>query len=325
MTVGYRSIVGNRFGLGPNGPIYEGRILGSWPVGLGRGKTIYVDSAVAGSDGSSPNTALATLDAAFAKCTANQGDTIVVMPNHAETITGAAGIAHDVAGVSVIGLGRYNQRPRFLMDGGTTVTYAISAADAVVSGLEFASGHSNVATCFDVTAVGALIDNIKFRNNTTNEDFLTCIKATGADASASGLEVTRCDWYTTDTDDAAMITFVGSAADVRVGGTPESGNRMITSSATAAQMITVATGKLLTNADIGWNKLVNAMTTGELFISNDGTTNTGIVHNNYVGHADVTGTHDAGWEGGGWRLFNNLSVSTDALSGFPLPAIDVNL
>ena len=326
MTAPYVSVHGRAFGYGPNGVYVYGRLAGgSTPTGIARGNTIYVDSAVGGSDGTSPLTALATLDAAFAKCTANQGDTIVVMPNHAETITGAAGIAHDVAGVSVIGLGRYNQRPRFLMDGGTAVTYAISAADAVVCGLEFASGHSNVVTCFDVTAVGAHIDDCKFRNNTTNEDFLTCIKCTGADASANGLLVTRCDWYTTDTDDAAMITFVGSAADVRVGGTPEMGNRMITSSATAAQMISVATGKLLTNADIGWNKLVNAMTAGELFISNDGTTNTGIIHNNYVGHADVTGAHDPGWDGGGFRLFGNLSTSVDNLQGLAIPTTDVNL
>jgi hypothetical protein len=103
-------------------------------------------------------------------------------------------------------------------------------------------------------------------------------------------------------------------------------NNFVNTAATSnAQMISVATGKLLTDADIGWNRLVNLMTANELFISNDGTTNTGVIHNNYVGHADVTGTHDAGWDAGGFRLFNNLSVSVDNLSGFPLPAVDVNL
>ena len=67
------------------------------------------------------------------------------------------------------------------------------------------------------------------------------------------------------------------------------------------------------------------MTAGELFISNDGTTNTGIIHNNYVGHADVTGAHDPGWDGGGWRLFNNLSSSVDNLQGVAVPTTDVNL
>ncbi len=299
----------------------NGRPIGSFPAPRGpRGKLIFVDSAVAGGDPSSPETAVGTLNAAFAYATANVGDVIIVMPNHAETVTGVGGITHNVAGVSVIGLGTYNQRPRFLMDAGTTVTYLISAADAYVSGLEFASGHSNVVTCFDITAVGAHIHDCKFRNNTTNEDFLTCIKASGADASAAGLKVTSCDWYTIDTDDAAFITIAGSLADLIV-----ADNHVVSSSATAAQHISVAAGKLLTNADIGWNRHVNAMTAGELFISNDGTTNTGIIHNNYVGHADVSGAHDPGWDGGGFRLFGNLSTSVDNLQGIAIPTTDVNL
>jgi hypothetical protein len=316
----YVSLHGRKVGFNESGLLFDGRPVGTYPQALGRGKVFYVDSQVDAASGASPDEAVGTLDEAFALCSANRGDVIVVMPNHSETITGAGGITHDVAGVSVIGLGTYNQRPRFLMDAGTTVTYLISAADAYVTGLEFASGHSNVVACFDVTAVGAHIDNCKFRNNTTNEDFLVCIKATGADNTADGLRVTNCDWYTTDTDDSAMISFVGSARDVWVWS-----NHMVTSSATAAQMISVATGKLLTNADIGWNRLINAMTSGELFISNDGTTNTGFIHNNYVGHADVTGAHDAGWDGGGFRLFANLSTSVDNLQGLTIPTTDVNL
>jgi hypothetical protein len=50
-----------------------------------------------------------------------------------------------------------------------------------------------------------------------------------------------------------------------------------------------------------------------------------MIHNNYVGHADVTGTHDPGWDAGGFRLFNNLSTSVDNLQGVVVPAADVNL
>ena len=65
---------------------------------------------------------LATLDAAFALCTADKGYRIIILPNHSETVTGVGGITADVAGVSVIGLGIGAQRPRFLMDGAATVT-----------------------------------------------------------------------------------------------------------------------------------------------------------------------------------------------------------
>jgi hypothetical protein len=315
----YTSLRGRKFGFTENSVLLNGRPVGMPFYSVG-GKTIFVNSAIGGSDGESPDTALGTLDAAFAKCTANKGDVIVVMPNHAETITGAGGITHDVAGVSVIGLGTYNQRPRFLMDAGTTVTYLISAADAYVTGLEFASGHSNVVTCFDVTAVGAHIDNCKFRNNTTNEDFLTCIKASGATLTGNGLQVTNCNWYTTDTDDAAFITISDDLLDLVV-----DNNWVVTSSATAAQMVSVAAGQLLTNARISNNFLKNAMTAGELFFSNDGSTNTGIAYNNYVQHLDTTTTHDNGLTSSGLALFNNYSTSSIALSGFILPAIDVDL
>lgn len=53
----------------------------------------------------------ATIDAAIGYTTASRGDVILVAPGHTETITGAAGIALDVAGVSVIGLGTGSDRP----------------------------------------------------------------------------------------------------------------------------------------------------------------------------------------------------------------------
>jgi len=46
--------------------------------------------------------------------------------------------------------------------------------------------------------------------------------------------------------------------------------------------------------------------------------------NNYIGHGDTSGAMVNGVVGG-CRMFNNLSVSTDALSGFVMPAIDVDL
>ena len=305
----------------------NGTEIGATPFPV-RGRRLYVDSAygAAGGAGESIYSPLSTLQAAIDRLDSlgsqedNTGATIVVMPNHAETVTGASGLTFDVPGLSVIGLGNYNQRPRFLMDGGTTVTGVISAADVTLSNLEFASGHSNVATCLGVTGVGARLDRLKFGNNTTNEDFLVCITATGADNTADGLEVTDCEWNTVDTDDDQMISFIGSAKDVRI-----MRNRMMSLSTATAQLIISATGKILTNAEIGWNIHQNRMTQDELFISNDGTTNTGFVHNNYCGHADVTGAHDPGWTTGGWRLFNNLSVSVDTLQGVVVPAADVDL
>lgn len=290
-------------------------------AGVTRGNRIFVDSnnGVSTNSGKSPAEAITTLDAAFALCTANNGDVIYVMPNHSETITGAGGIAHDVAGVSVIGLGTGSQRPEFLMDGGTTVTYAITADDAYIENLVFRSGHSNVVTCFTTTKKYSWFNHITFLNNTTNEDFLTCIKATSTtDNDSDGLRVEECRWITSDSDDLEFIEI-----NANLNGLIVKDNFVVTAG-TASPLILVATGKLLTGALIEGNKLQNKMTANELFFSNDGSTNTGIAANNYCAHRDVTSTHDLGLESSGIDIFNLWSTSTAALQGGVIPAADVN-
>lgn len=289
------------------------------------GKTyLFVDSNFGsnGNTGTEMTSALATLDAAFAKCTADKGYIIVVCPNHAETITGAGGIAHDVAGVSVVGLGVGGQRPRFLMDGGTTVTYAISAADAYVENLVFAAGHADIVTCFDVTAAGAHIHNCEFVENTTAENFLSCIAATSTtDNNADNLRVTNNYMYQVD---AATVGFITTAADVT--GAQVTDNIAISEGTGLATLITCATGKDLKGVRVLRNYLSSKATSGNLFISNDTASpnNSGIIAHNRCRHADVTGGHTMGAVGG-CGFFDNLSASTDAVSGFVLPAIDVDL
>lgn len=296
-----------------------GRPVGRWPHGLGRGKTFYVDSAVDAASGASPAEAVGTLDEAFALCVADRGDVIVVMPNHAETITGAGGITADVAGVSVIGLGNYNQRPRFLMDGGTAVTVVVSAADVSFSNLVFSSGHADVVTCFNITAKGCSLDRIEFDENTTDEDWLTPIKATSTtNNNADGLRVTNCRWIQAS---ASGLEFIEINANLK--GLTVEGN-FIVHEGTASPLVLVATGKIFTGASIMWNYLSHKQTANELLVNNDGSTNTGIIAHNRVGHADVTTSHDLGIDGLGCRLFDNLSTSTGSVSGFVLPAIDVD-
>lgn len=320
MTVAYQSIFGRRLGLTPNGLMVDNRMIGTGPVGMGKGNTWYVNSAVAGADGSSPFTAMATLDEAFAKCVANQGDVIVVMPGHAETITSAGAIAHDVAGVSVIGLGYGESRPTITLGTANTTTYAITAASAYIENIVFVANFLNIAACITTTKKGTHINNCSFRDTSSILNMLTPIKATSTTNNDSDrLVVENCRWMSTASGALEMIEINANIDGFRCWN-----NTQITAG-TASPMILVATGKILTGAEIGWNKCVNAMTANELFISNDGTTNTGIIHNNFVGHADVTGTHDAGWDGGGFRLWNNASTSVDNLSGFVVPAIDVNL
>jgi hypothetical protein len=318
----YKSILGRLFGVDTAlGPLFNGRPIGGFVPRGPKGKVFFVDSAIDATDGTSPDSAVGTLDEAFALTTANQGDTIYVMPNHAETITGAGGIAHDVAGVSVIGLGTGNQRPRFLMDAATTVTYLISAADAYVENLVFASGHADVVRCINVTGVYAHIHRCEFVDNVADENFLSAIGASGGDNTADGLQVTECRFLTAD---AATLAFILAAGDVEF---LQAHRNLVVSEGTGlATLITAATGKDLKRCHVTWNFLSSKATSGNLFISNDTASpnNSGIIAHNRCGHADVTAGHVLGVVGG-CRMFDNLSVSTDALSGFVIPAIDVDL
>jgi hypothetical protein len=77
--------------------------------------------------GKNPDAPLATIDYAIGLCTANKGDRIYVMPGHNEGL-GNAQIAVDVAGVSIIGLGRGSLRPRIDFD------HANASIDVAASG-----------------------------------------------------------------------------------------------------------------------------------------------------------------------------------------------
>ncbi len=273
------------------------------------------------------NHPFSTLAYALTQCKDGAGDVIYIKPGHTETIIAAGTVTQSASNVTVVGLGHYNLRPKFTYTTAATASYLVSGANSYITNLWMVGGFSNVTQAFNVTAVGCTIDNVRFTNSTTNQDFLTCVSATGAANTADGLTVTNCNWNTIDTDDFSLVAIAASAKDVTIWN-----NHMVTTSAQAsassisnANLLGTVAGTVLLNADIGWNRTQSLMSSGELLLSNDGSTSTGFVHNNYLQHADVTTTHDLGADGTGLSLFENKSVSTNALSGFLLPAADVNL
>ena len=316
------SLHGNLLGLDVNGNLVDknGNLIGNRIQT--EGKTIYVSSVTgsATANGLSPDQAVTTLALATGIATANQGDVVVFLPNHAQTITGVAGIAFSKAGVTYLGLGTYNQRPRFLMDGGTTVTAVISAADVVLNNLVFAAGHSGVVAGIDVTAVGAQILNCEFENNTTNENFLTPIKATGTtSAEADGLTVQGCQWITSDADDLEFIELNADTARVTIA------DNYVNSAGTASPLLLVAGTKILTGAKILRNIIQNANTANDLLIDNGGSTGqTGIVAYNLIGNLDTTGAQ-LGGAATGLQFFENYYTSTSTDSGAIAPAADTPL
>lgn len=140
----FTSIRGRRVGFNDNGLLFDGRPVGGFlPVGP-RGKVFFVDSNVAASEGTSPATAVATIDAAINLCTANQGDTVYVMPGHTEAVTSTS-LSCDVAGVTFIGLGSGSVKPT-LSFGVTSSRINVTAANCTWQNFRWTAGVGDVVT-----------------------------------------------------------------------------------------------------------------------------------------------------------------------------------
>lgn len=164
----------------------------------------------AGADGN-PGTwqrPFATIAGALAQCLAGRGDVIFVKPGHAETISGAAGIALSVSNVSIVGIGAGNTRPSITFGTATTAQMTVTAAgvslsnflldmtgfDAIVSGLSVTAADFSLLGCDVVLA------------NATNQA-TTGLTTT---AAADRLTIDSCRFRgTTDAGTVAALTIVG--------------------------------------------------------------------------------------------------------------------
>lgn len=173
---------------------------------VGTGQVFYVDSGV-GDDtytGKRLATATATLDAAVALCTANRGDIIYVMQGHNEALTGADDVDLDVAGITVIGLGRGSLKPTFDYDNAAG-EFVIGAANVTVSNLRFRVSENAVTKAIDIETAGnyATIQGCEFgyAETATNEfatgiivgandvSVLDCYMSAGGQAAVSAVSV----------------------------------------------------------------------------------------------------------------------------------------
>jgi hypothetical protein len=77
------------------------------------------------------------------------------LPGHSESVTAAAGIDADIAGVHVLGLGEGSGRPTFTVSTATTADIDIDAANITFENMIFdLTGIDAVAGGIDVNAAG---------------------------------------------------------------------------------------------------------------------------------------------------------------------------
>ena len=147
------------------------------------GNTYYVSSVSgnATNDGLSIETALTTIDAAVGKCTANNGDVICVLPGHTETITGTD-ITVDVAGVSVVGVGKGSLMPQ-IKHNHADAEVSIAADNVIWQGIRHSADVTSVKVAIEIedgidycTVRGCVFDVVA----TTTDEFLVSVRTNDA-------------------------------------------------------------------------------------------------------------------------------------------------
>lgn len=150
------------------------------------GNVFFVDSGAAGAGdtvghGRSKAAPFATLAYAFSSDVLAAGDVVYVMPGHAETVAGAAGINCDIAGVRVIGLGWGAKRPTFTLSA-VASTVALAAASVHLKNLIFRA-TADCTIMLDVNAADCVVEDCEFRS-TAAKEFVTAIDINGGAANA---------------------------------------------------------------------------------------------------------------------------------------------
>jgi hypothetical protein len=246
---------------------------------LTTGKFFFVHSGTGsnGNAGKEPKRPLATIDYAIGLCTADKGDTIIVMPGHAETVSGAAGINCDVAGVKIIGLGQGASRPTITMSA-TGSTIAIGAASVWLENLLLIT-TAVVVKAIDVNEADCTLKDIEFRNSTTNTPAIG-IDVNGG--SANACDRTRILGLIYDTG-----TNTGASAAIELG---EVANKVeirgcVIFGDFSSAPIHNPTGKVLTNLLVADCELTN-LSTGNHSVELVSACTGNLIRNQY--HNDMT-------------------------------------
>lgn len=222
------------------------------------GKVFYVSNnptltefGISGSDGNNgrtPEQPFATINYAITQCKARRGDVIFVMEGHAETISAAAGIALNIAGVSVVGMGIGAERPTITFSA-TASTWTISAASCLVSNIVVTPSIDSVVTAFVVSAADVVLD-IESQDASSSIEFVGVVTTTAAadrftcklkhrgftsgDAGVRTIVLVGCDGGDIDVDfygiaSTAVVGFVTTAStNINIKGIFNNGSTALT-------------------------------------------------------------------------------------------------
>jgi hypothetical protein len=111
----------------------------------------------------------ATLDSALGQCASGNGDTVFVLPGHAENISAADQMSNLVAGTNIVGLGWGNSRPTFTWTAATS-SFLLDVANVVISNcilnMDPGTGTTTVTAPMTISAAGCGLINCRARTST---------------------------------------------------------------------------------------------------------------------------------------------------------------
>lgn len=275
-----------------------------------------------GSDGNKGtyDSPFGTLVGAFAACTADRGDIIVVKPGHAETVSSATAMALSKAGVAVIGLGLGSKRPTFTLDTANTATIAISADNISFQNCVFIANFLSIAACFTLTtAKHFTVEGCGFGDTSSVLNFLNIIKSTGAANTIDGLRFTDNRVSLLGTTSVNSVVLSANDVDSMV---LARNNVKMARTADASILATITAG-VVTNLDCGDNRVYSAQTatTAGSLINVGGTTSTGFVYRNFA-QTLTTSSDKLFTTTVGLAAFENRVTGAVGASGFVIPAVD---
>jgi len=179
------------------------------------GNVFFVDSGqtTTGADavgyGRNPDKPFLTIDYAVGQCAASNGDVIYVLPGHAETVSAAAGLALDVIGISVIGVGRGSLQPTVTFDTDADADMDVDAADILVENIHFVANFADIVAMIDVNADDFTLRNCRFSQAAADMNALICVQ----DALAGGsdrITIEGCHAMMYDAANTHFVNFAGT-------------------------------------------------------------------------------------------------------------------
>lgn len=247
------------------------------------GTIFYVDSNTGSNtanDGKSPNQAFATISGAMAKCTANKGDVILVLPGHTEAVTSSS-LNVNVAGVTILGLGSGSMKP-VLTFAATSSRINVTAANCTLQNLRLTAAVGDVVTAVlhATAAQNTRYLDIEFYATSTF-NFINCYTLGAANIS-DGCRWERNYLRTADAGQLALCVTAAAHNDLKFY------NNYVVHAAAAAGLLTAGSAELL-GLDVRYNHVQTGQTDGSVgvLVITTGTASSGRITDNDMKTADA--------------------------------------